>query len=307
MSDTFGEMYRALRLWVPDLPIFLAQQFIRDRYRNVATSRPWSALKSNGELMVEAAKTAGTVTAVHGSNAIQGVDTAWTLSDSGRQFMTGGKAPIYNITAVDDVSQVLTLDRVYASISATGLLYRVLDAYVTMPTDFARFEVVSDATNNWRIQHWLTLKDLNRIDPARMTYGTPWGLFDRAFSPDGLSPQYELWPYAHSARVYPYYFFRKPSDLVEDTDRPVGGIGGEMIVKGALMDVCRWPGTIDRPNPLFAQHRSLYPTFRAEYEDLMINAEKQDEETYITWLAQAEWGNWPYAPMDAAFLQRHAW
>ena len=307
MADSFGEMYRALLLWVPDLPIFLAQQFVRDRYRNIATSRPWGALRANGEIVVDAMKVDGSVTTVHGSTSVQGVDTAWTVTDEGRQFMTGGRAPIYNITAVDVTNQVLTLDRAYAGTSASGVTYRVLDAYVTMSTDFARFIVVSDSINNWRVQHWLTLHDLNRIDPSRMTYGTPWGLFDRAFSPDGLSPQYELWPYCASTRIFPYYYFRKPTDLVEDTDTPVGGISGDIIVKGALMDVCRWPGTVDRPNPLFAQHRSLYPTFRAEYEDLMVNAEKQDEETYINWLAQAEWGNWPYAPMDAAFLQRHAW
>jgi hypothetical protein len=304
-GDTFSAMYRALSLWVPDLPIFLAQQFVRDRYRNVTTSRPWASLRANGEIIINTMKSGGTVTTVQGSTSITGLGTAFASTDIGRQFLTGSKAPIYTITNV--VGQVLTLDRAYASTSGAGVTYRILDAYATMPSDFARFIVVSDPQNNWRIRHWLTLHDLYRIDPSRITYGTPWGLFDRAYAPDGISPQYELWPYCHSARTYPYYYIRKATDLVNDTDTPITGITGDLITKGALMDVCRWPGTIDRPNPLFAKSRDLYLTFKAEYEDLLINAERLDEETYLTWLAEAEWTTWPYAPMDAASLQKRSW
>jgi hypothetical protein len=88
---------------------------------------------------------------------------------------------------------------------------------------------------------------------------------------------------------------------------------GDEIVRGALADLARWPGTAEHPNPMFARGANggvwtpqLTQSFEAESESMLIDLERQDEEQMLTWLADASWSEWPYAPIDAAFLQSHA-
>jgi hypothetical protein len=307
MADTFGSMTRSLRLWVPDAPIFLAQTLIRDRYRRAAERRPWSALRKEGQFLVQAPNTTGTVTLVRGSATITGSGTAFAATDQYRQFQVGQKAPTYTITTVDVGAQTLTLDHVYGGASATGSTFRIIDAYVTAPLDFMQFIVVYDPLQNWRLRHWMTQQDLAKLDPARSSAGTPWALVDRSFDPITKRPQYELWPFTVSNRVYSYYYVSRVPDLVNDTDEVIYPLRGDVLVRGALADLCRWPGTPERPNPQFGKAIELSRQYEAEYEDQLVELERQDESMYMTWMAEASWANWPYAPMDAAFLQRHSW
>lgn len=307
MADTFEAMYRSLRLWVPDLPIFLAQQFIRDRYRRAAERRMWSGLRGEAEFLLNAATTTGTVTLVRGDATVTGIGTSWTASEIGRQFMAGNRAPVYTVLSVNTGAQTLELDRVYGGDSATSVMYRILDAYVTVPSNFQQFMVVYDPKMNWRLRHFMTQADIARLDPARTSSGTPWAVVDRKFNEVLGLPQYEIWPYSHSARNYPYYYSKRVTDVVNDDDTPFYPLRGDILVKGALADCCRWPGTIERPNPMYGKAVELSRQFEAEYEDQLSEMERQDENTYMTWLADTSWSSWPYAPMDASFLQQHAW
>lgn len=305
MADTFESMYRALLMWVPDLPPFLAQQFIRNRYRQAAERRMWSALRAEGEFLLDAAKTAGTVEVTRGSDVVTGTGTDFTLGDVGRQFMAGNRAPVYTIVTVDEALQRLTLDRDFGGTTNAATVYRVVDAYVTVPSDFQQFIHVLDPKQNWRLRHWVTQDDLNRIDVARSSAGTPWAVVDRRFAASGL-PQYEIWPYAVSERNYPYFYMKRVGDLVEDTDTPFYPLRGDIIVKGALIDATRWPGTPARPNPMFSKAVELSRQFEGEYEDQLNEMERQDESMYMTWLADNPWSGWQFAPIDAAFMQNHA-
>jgi hypothetical protein len=244
-------MYKALRLWAPDLPIFLAKQLIRDRYRRVCERRIWSSLRAEAEFIVNDAVTAGTVAVTRDSASIVGTGTAWASTDVGRQFQIGNRAPTYTITAVGSTTTA-TLDRVYGSDTDAEANYRILDAYVTCPADYKSFIVVYDPFQNWRLRHYVTQDDIARLDPARTTAGTPWALVDRRFSTLTSTlgqAQYELWPYTVSARNYPYFYEKQASDLSADSDIPDVPVRGDVLVRGALADVCRWPGSVERPNP----------------------------------------------------------
>lgn len=308
-QDTFSSMYRGLRLWAPDLPIFLAKQLIRDRYRRIAERRPWGALRSESEFILEDAKTDGTITATRGSAAIVGDGTAFAASDVGRQFYVGNRAPVYTIAAVADAGN-LTLDRVFGDTDdGVGLSYKILDAYVTTPADFKYFLVVYDPRQNWRLRHFVTQDDIARMDPARTTSGTPWALIDRRHSTitatDGQAT-YEMWPYSTVERNYPYYYIRQASDLALDADIPEIPVRGDVIVRGALADLSRWPGSVERPNPMYDRSGTQAKMWEAEFQDQVAELERQDENTYMTWLQTNDWAMWPYAPMDSAFMQNHA-
>lgn len=306
MADTFESMYRGLLMHAPDLPPFLAQQFIRNRYRLVCERRPWSGLRAESEFLLNDAKSAGVVTTTRGSATVTGDGTAFAASDVGRQFMAKGRAPVYTIVAVDAGAQTLMLDRVFGGTSETGT-YRILDAYVTAPSDFQYFEIVYDPVMNWRLRHWVTQADISRLDPARSSAGTPWAVVDRRHSTETGRPQYEIWPYSHSARNYPFYYIKRPADLINDSDTPIYPIRGDILVSGALADLARWPGTPERPNLMFYKAIELSREYEKVFEDKLVDMERQDESTYMTWLADGTVANWPYAPMDAAYMQNHAW
>lgn len=309
MADTFSQMYRSLRLWAPDLPIFLAKQLIRDRYRRVAERRIWSHLRAEAEFILDDAKTDGTLTVTRNSDAVVGVGTSFASSDVGRQLMVGNRAPVYTVSAVADPTN-LTLDRVWGdSTEGSGLNYRILDAYVTCPADFKSFMVVYDPKQNWRLRHFVTQDDIAKLDPARTTAGTPWALVDRRFSTlTGTLGQatYEMWPYSVSKRNYPYYYEKNVADLSLDADTPEIPIRGDALVRGALADVTRWPGSTERPNPMYDPRGTMAKSWEAEFQDQVAELERQDENTYLTWWSTNEWSAWPYAPLDAAFLQNHA-
>jgi hypothetical protein len=303
LAETYEDLWRALRLWVPQCPAFLAQHLIRDRYRRVCDRRPWSALRAEGEIITNTAYTTGVVSVVRGSTTVTGVGTAWTVAELGRQFMTGGRAPVYTITAVDPLLQTLTLDRAFGPASSAGVAYSILDAYVTVPEDFRYFLVVYDPERGWRLRHWLTQDDVGKFDAARSTTGTPKALVDRSFSAAGRV-QYELWPYTLLPQNYPYYYIKAAADLGPE-DTLFTPLTGDVLVKGARADLCSWPGTPQEPNPLFGR-MEIARALEAEIEDRLTDLERQDESLYMTWLSQASWGSWPWAPVDAAYLQCHA-
>jgi hypothetical protein len=304
VADTFAQMTRQLQLWVPELPPFLAQRFVRDRYRRLADLRPWGALRAEGEFLPNAATTAGTATMTRGSPLVVGIETGWTSAEVGRQFQANSRAPIYTILSVEG-PLALTLDRPFGGDSGTGL-YRILDAYVTVPSDFRSFMVVLDPRRSWRLQHWVTQQELALLDPGRSSAGTPWALVDRRFSSTTRRPQYELWPYCTIASNYPFYYIKQVADLAADDDEPFYPLTGAEIVRGALADLARWPGTAATPNPMFEHALELARSFEAEARDMLENLERQDEETFMTWLTTVDWASWPSAPIDAAFMQNHA-
>lgn len=309
MADTFSSMYRGLRLWAPDLPIFLAQQMIRDRYRRITERRIWSDLRGEAEFILNDAKIAGTVTMTRDSATVTGSGTAFAASDVGRQFQVGNKAPTYSVSAVAS-STSLTLDRVYGGDTVgAGLTYRILDAYVTCPADFQSFIAVYDPKQNWRLRHFVTQDEIGRLDPARTSAGTPWALVDRrrsTLTATSGRAQYEMWPYSTSKRNYNYFYRQVSADLVNDSDTVIQAVRGDAVVIGARADLTMWPGSIERPNPMYDERGRAFQLWEAQFQDQVAELERQDENTYMTWLSNEEWSAWPYSPIDAAYMQSHA-
>ena len=149
------------------------------------------------------------------------------------------------------------------------------------------------------------------MDPQRVFFGQPYVLADRLYNvaTAGTSapvPQYEAWPFNTTQRTLYYTYIRRADDLINDDDIPVWPIRSDVIVKGALADVARWPGTSENPNAYFTRPE-YWKSYDNEYEDLMIEVERRDEELYLTMLSQ-----WPYsqtmtwAPLSASWIQSHA-
>ena len=302
MANSYLEMSRSLRLYCPSLDIFLAQQFIRDAYRQILERRDWSGLRAENQIQFHDQKVDGSVTVANGSTSVTGNSTSFAASDIGRQFKAGVGSPIYTITNV--VGQVLTLDQAFGAANVTAGSYTVFDGYVTMPSDFKRLIVAVDPQTGYKLRHWVTQDQLLRWDPQRNFFGLPYAFVDRRYNTAGLV-QYEAWPYSTAQRIVSYYYIKQGVDLVNDADTPIWPIRSDVIVTRALVDVCRWPGTMDQPNLMFDKEY-IRRSYLAEFEDKMIDLERQDENIYMTWLSDTEWYGWPWAPLSANFLQSHA-
>lgn len=303
MANTFLEMTRALRLHVPQLDEFLAQQFVRDRYRIILERRDWSGLRAEGEFLLDAAKTTGTVAVTNNSLSVIGTGTAFASTDVGRQFKAGAGSPVYTIATYVSPTSV-TLDRVWGGTTQATATFFIFDGYLTAPADFKRFIVVVDPKTGYRLRHWVSQDELLRVDPQRNFFGTPYALIDRRFNASGRV-QYEAWPYSASQRSLPHFYVKQGEDLVDDDDVPIWPIRSDVIVTGALADVCRWPGTKDNPNLTFGK-MDIYESYRKEFEDKLVDLERQDENIYATWLTGQDWASWPWAPWSANWMQSHA-
>jgi hypothetical protein len=306
-ADNFDSMVRSLRLYVPHLPYTLCQQFIRDRYRRVLERRHWSGLRGEFEFILNPVKNTGTVSATLNGLTITGAGTAFASTDVGRQFKLG-QGSIYSIAAVDVGAQTLTLDRVYSLATATAQTFTIFDGYVNAPQDFKTWMAATDRLMGWRLRLWITQEELNAWDPQRTFFGNPYVLADRRFFTDanGVSQfQFEAWPYNSAQRAIHVYYYKLGADLVQDTDTPIYPIRSDALVSGALADVARWPGTIERPNPYFGK-MDLYKSYEYDYEDKFIEIEKADEEIYMTWINTSDFAALPFAPFSANYFFSHA-
>lgn len=304
MADNLRQMVGSLRLHCPDLPYFLGVQFIRDRYRTALNYRNWSSARAETQILTAVAKTAGTVTLTRGSAAVVGTGTAFAVTDVGRQFMANGRGPVFTVATYVSPTAI-TLDQVWSGSTGIAGSYAVLDAYATLPVDFGQFIAVLDPVRAWQLSFWITQDAINRRDAQRATMGDPWVLADLKRAATG-APVFELWPYTTTQRNYQVRYFKQLPDLANPTDEPMWPITGDTLVRGALADLSLWPGTVERPNPMFGRSEQLNRLYRAEFDQKLGDAEQKDENLMMTWLQSADWMAWPRAPIDAKWMQSHA-
>ena len=92
-------------------------------------------------------------------------------------------------------------------------------------------------------------------------------------------PQYELWPYGFSSVVYPFLYDKRFPDIDDSNGVLPPFIDGDILVKGALADVCRWRGTETRSNPMYGLDNAM--SFDKEFERKVAEMEREDDEVYL--------------------------
>lgn len=301
---TFIELYRELREYVPNLPIVLAQKIVNERYAAILNRRTWAAQVAQGSFEIPAPIQTGTVAATQGSTSMVFTGASLTTAVIGRQIKINGQAPILTIDAFDAGTQTATVAMPWPLANVSGGSYTIAQYYVTPPSDFKQFIVIVDPIRMWRIRNNVTHAEVNAWDPARTNVGDPAVVADLFFNGSGR-PVYELWPGPSTQRGYTYLYQKAGSLLVNDDDEPIYPLRGTELVKGALADLTKWPGTISDPNPLFVNASSLYPIYQKDFEDQMAALERQDDDIYLNSWTVSYYGNLPYAPFDSAWMQSH--
>lgn len=93
-------------------------------------------------------------------------------------------------------------------------------------------------------------------------------------------PQYELWPYSMNQRVYPFLYDKRFPDIDDPTGLVPPFIDADVLVKGALADVCRWKGSDSRTNTMYGLDTAM--SFEKEFQAKVAELEREDDEVYET-------------------------
>lgn len=123
-------------------------------------------------------------------------------------------------------------------------------------------------------------------------------------------PMYELWPYSMAQRVYPFLYDKRFPDIDDPSGIVPPFIDGDVLVKGALSDVCRWRGSGSTTNPMYGLDTAM--SFEKEFQMKVAEMEREDDEVYLVDVKYTlnSWSSLGMAPMPfsmgANWAQSHA-
>lgn len=297
--DSFGDVWRRVRLAASTVPFALCRQWTQAAYEELCERRPWVWQMRETSLSVLAARSV-TVTVTQGSTVATAAGI-FLATDVGRQLRFGSTAsgvsyPFYTINSVEDASNA-TLDRPFAAASATQS-GTIVSAYVTLPEDFGAFLLVLDVNMRRQIGWWYTMDQLAGLDPTRLVSGD----LQRALIPTTLSTapstrgrsRSEFWPTPTSARQFPAWYRARPTQL-SDTDVFQGVLAqrSKILETGALARCARWPGTQDAKNPYFNLQlaKQLQDDFDQDCAKLELRDDDQAQQTWVA-LPYHQWPSW---------------
>jgi hypothetical protein len=295
MAYTFEQCWRKVLLYAPEVPVFLAREFVQQAFGRLAESRPWAWKRKEVHLTTLASRTLA-ITFTAGSTAITSA-AGFVASDAGRQIrVPGAPIPLYTINTFTDASTAVLLEPYRGSSGAADVT--ILDAYLVCPEDFGSFLTIADPQNQRQIPFWITEDVLNGMDPHRSTSGDAGRLlvskeYSRA-TPTLGRLLYEWWPHPSAARTYPALYLKRPQTLL-DTDILPGVLSqrGDVLITGALAECAAWPGTAARPNPYF--NLQTHQLKKRQFEQDLLALQLRDDDQFpmdyptLPWHEMAAW------------------
>jgi hypothetical protein len=282
-------------------PILLAQRWVRDRYRKICDKHLWSFKVGRGAFGTSAVYNTGTITLTNGSATVTGSGTTFTSGMVGRQLKVNGF--IFTISAFASTTSI-TIDETWLGATAAGNSYTIVTAYITpTETDFHAYYSVIDPSNNWKLHLGYDARILDRIDARRSSTGQPYIVAMAGVRNSSGDPMFEIWPHPTAQKMYTYTYERRVPDLTE-ADTPPTIIRSDILVKGALADLARWPGTPERKNPLYdpylMQWKARETEFVEEYQRAIVEDQSIFQNDFTSSFGER------YYPLDANFMQAHA-
>ena len=267
----------------------IAKRYVNSALQAIAMNAdyklPW--LERRTILITHAPYTTGTVSIADGTRTtVTGVDTAWTTTNSrtgyanaratGKLIFAGSTQNIYNITSVDNATQITLAWRYTESSALSAATYTYFEDEYNLASDFLRpvdYRQFSDATQLALISR----KEFNRRYPRPNVSGAPRiaALIDIGFG-TSTTPirRVQLYPYPDTVHQLPYAYVTsnlavssagvEASALSADSDEPNMPLRFRHII--VLEALCQWYR--DRRND------NRYDAVKAEYElakDRMLN------------------------------------
>lgn len=301
-NDTFPGIARKLLLRCPSAPLTLAQDWVRDSFRDVVEYRRWSWLWKYGTVNIPAVYNTGTAAVTFGDATITLTGCVTDSSWVGRQFRIAGNSAILTIASITNATTFeLDANTPWPGSTASGLSYSIYQAYYFMPSDFHAFISIGIPNQTRKVAHLNVSKaDLDRIDFARSSTGTP----PRVIVPfdyyNGL-PRWEFWPHQMVQSYATMTYEARPIDPFDPGATVPHLLPSDLILERALMYCARWPGPArETPNPYYSE--PLYEFHRGNYEKRLGLVIKQDNEHMLQDLTYQNSGS---GFGSASFAQSH--
>lgn len=270
----------AVQFWNPDLtqPKILA--LLNDSLRTCLDRKTWYGLFIKGQLVAPQATTQGQVVATLGSNSVTGTGTAWTTELIGQQFRIGYNNPIYSITDVDAVNQVLTLELPWGSPTITSG-YFIIQNYFNFGPNIKYVKTAVNMQLGFKFYLHATQDTLNTLDPWRQNQNFPFIVAGMPAAPDG-SYLSELYPASWIQQAFPFMAYVQPPNLVNDNDNLPPAIRGDVILKHAVAQALVIGGP--RNNKYYDAAESARKM--QEFEGELLRMAYSDENLYRTELTK---------------------
>ena len=275
----FGQAIGQVLSWNPSASISMIQSWLNEGVREVVGRRLWYGNLTRGQILTPGYYSSGSVTLTYGSTSVQGVGTNWTQSLSGvpitqQSLRVGYYAPIYNIVALDQTAQVLTLDLPWGnpSISSTG--YFITQVYYSIP-NLKFFFSVRNLQLYYRINTNFSQAFVDNYDPSRLILLYPRLIATMPPDPSG-NYSFEMWPASNIQTAYPWTGFVQPSNLVNDLDNFPAFMRVDAIVSYAAAQALMYRPK-DNPNYSEATAIALAGTKMKEFEMRINTAAAEDE------------------------------
>ncbi len=243
----FNDYWNELRGIAPTLSPFLCQKLVNRAWSDIRDGDDWSWLEAQAVLQVPKAVTVGSVSWTQFHNTITGdtaASAAWAplllatppficaRNAAGQPLIgTGGyqikmlDGPLYSVIGSDNATphMTLTLDRVIAEPSHSGVHYQAYRAYYGPPsTDFLSWISITNVQEGYAItgrRLSFSAAQLALIDPQDESTGDPWCLFS-AFANSSGMPIRRLWPTPVTQAGYMAIYKRRGTDLSATVDIP---------------------------------------------------------------------------------------
>src|ERR1700722_1215067 len=287
---TFGQAIGNVASWAPHASLSMIQNWLNDGLREVVGRRLWYGNLTRGQILTSGYYQQGSIALTYGSTSGQGTGTNWTQSLNGlpitqQSLRTGYSSPIYNIVALNQSSQVLTLDLPWGnpSISSTG--YYITSLYFSIP-NLKFFFSVRNLQMYYRLNTNFSQAFVDNYDPSRMIIMYPRLIATMPPDPSG-NYQFEMWPASNVQTAYPWTGYVQPAPLVNDTDNFPAFCRSDAIVSYAISQALMYR-TKDNPNYSEAVAVTLAQQKHKEFEMRINTAAQEDENLWRADIVMAE-------------------
>jgi hypothetical protein len=275
----FGAAIGQVLSWNPNCSVPMIQSFINDAIRQVTGMRYWYGNLTRGQIITPAPYTTGTIALTFGSTSVQGVGTNWTQTLSGipitqQSLRVGYYAPIYNIVALDQVHQVLTLDLPWGNPSVSSSGYFITQYYYSIP-NLKFFFSMRNLQLYYRINTNYSQAFIDNYDPSRLILQFP--RLAAAMPPDPSGNyQFELWPASNVQTSYPWTGYIQPPTLSDDTANFPAFMRVDAVISYAISQALLWR---PKDNPNYSEATALEMSKRKQQEfDMRISTAAAEDE-----------------------------
>lgn len=217
----FGQAIGQVLSWNPSASAAMCQNWLNDALREWTDRRYWYGNLQRGQILTAGFYQQGSIALTYGSNTVQGTGTNWTNTLGGlpitqQSLRVGYSAPIYNIVALDQVNQVLTLELPWGnpSISSTG--YFITSYYYSFPS-VKFFYAIINLQLYYRLATNYPQSFVDNLDPSRLVVMYPRLAATMPPDPSG-NYQIELWPASNVQQAFPFVAYTQSPQLVNDSD-----------------------------------------------------------------------------------------